>query len=150
MPRQNDFDDDGLIEVGFHLGLCPEYEEPKLIECMEYINQNVKYILVLETEEGMEYPYNRLISKNKYLLEAFDHDENCVQLQIKKGQVKNFVKYIEKQVEDFSYLFRFSKEIAKEDFKDVITTGLLVSRVALEGEIPGLASKMAFVCITTP
>lgn len=143
-------DDDGLVEVGFHLGLCPEYEEQKLINCMDFIDKNVKYILILEAEKDMDYPYNRIVCKNKYILEAFDDEENCVSLEIKKGKVKKFVQYIEKQIADFAHLFKFSKEIGKVDFKGVITTGLLVSRVALEGELPGLASKMAFVCITTP
>ena len=98
----------------------------------------------------MDYTYNRIVCKNKYILEAFDDEENCVSLEIKKGKVKKFVQYIEKQIADFAHLFKFSKEIGKVDFKGVITTGLLVSRVALEGELPGLASKMAFVCITTP
>ena len=77
---------DNLIEVGFHMGLCPEYEEKDLIDCMNYIHSCTKYILILETEKGHEYPYNRTICDGKYLIEAFDHDENTIDLKIKKGQ----------------------------------------------------------------
>lgn len=141
---------DNLIEVGFHMGLCPEYEEKDLIDCMNYIHSCTKYILILETEKGHEYPYNRTICDGKYLIEAFDHDENTIDLKIKKGQVKKFLDYIEKTVKKHKVLFDFSKEVAKEDFKDVITTGMLVSSVAMEGNLPGIASKMAFVTLTTP
>ena len=145
-------EDDDIIEVGFHMGLCPEYEEEKLLACMDYLHDNVKYIIIIEAEQGITYPYNRLICNKKYVLEAFDHDESTIDLEIKKGKVKKFISYIEETVEEFEFLFDFSKEIGATDFQDldVITTGLLVSRVALEGELPGLASKMAFVCITTP
>ena len=70
--------------------------------------------------------------------------------KIKKGLVKKFITYIEKNVEKHKILFAFSKEIAKEDFTDVITTGILISRVAIEGNLPGIASKMAFIALTAP
>jgi hypothetical protein len=148
MGKNNE--DDDIIEVGFHMGLCPEYEEKKLIDCMESLHEDIKYILIIECEQGMEYPYNRQICNKKYLLEAFDFDEATIDLQIKKGKVKKFIKQIETAVLNSEFLFDFSKEIAKEDFSNVITTGILVSRVALEGDLPGMASKMAFVCITNP
>lgn len=143
-------DDDDLIEVGFHMGLCPEYEQKDLLDAINFISPTVKYFLILETEKGMNYPYNRTISNGKYLLEAFDDDELVTELKIKNGKVKKFIEYIENIVKEYQFLFDFSKEIGKEDFKQVITTGILISRVALEGELPGLASKMAFVCITAP
>jgi len=148
MPEENEEDD--LIEVGFHVGLCPEFEDENLIQSMDYIDPNIKYILIIECEKGMEYPYNRLICNKKYLLEAFDHDEATVDLEIKKGKVKKFLSHIEDAVEKHSFLFEFSKQTGKEDFDNVITTGILVSRVALEGDKPGMASKMAMVAITTP
>jgi hypothetical protein len=150
MAKNNDNDDDDLIEVGFQMGLCPEYEEKDLLNCMDFIHSSIKYILVLETTKGHEYPYNRVICKGKYLIEAFDDDENTVDLDIKKGLVKKFITYIEKNIEKHKILFAFSKEIAKEDFTDVITTGILISRVAIEGNLPGIASKMAFIALTAP
>lgn len=139
-----------LVEVGFHMGLCPEYEEKDMIDCMNFIHASIKYILILEAEEGHEYPFNRVICDGKYLIEAFDHNEAAVELAIKKGQVKKFLEYVETVVAKHKVLFDFSKEISKQDFDDVITTGMLVSSVALEGNMPGLASKMAFVTLTTP
>jgi len=143
-------EDDDIIEVGFHMGLCPEYEAKKLIDCMEYIKDTIKYILIIECEEGMKYPYNRIICNGKYLIEAFDFDEATVDLEIKKGKVKKCLSQIEKEVTDHYFLFDFSKEIAKDDFENFITSGILISRVAIEGDLPGMASKMAFVCITNP
>lgn len=148
MPEDNEEDD--LIEVGFHVGLCPEFEDEDLIQSMEYLSSNIKYILIIECEKGMSYPYNRLICDNKYLIEAFDFDEATVDLEIKKGKVKKFIKHIESAVSKSEFLFAFSRQTGKEDFKNVVTTGILVSSVALEGDKPGMASKMAMVCITTP
>jgi hypothetical protein len=148
MPEYDEEDD--LIEVGFHVGLCPEFEDEDLIQSMEYLSATIKYILIIECEQGMSYPYNRLICDKKYLIEAFDDDEATVDLEIKKGKVKKFIKHIEAAVAKSDFLFAFSKQTGKEDFKNVVTTGILVSRVALEGDKPGMASKMAMVCITTP
>jgi hypothetical protein len=147
---KNRKEDDDLIEVGFHMGLCPEYEQKDLLDTIDFISPQVKYFLILETEKGITYPYNRTICKGKYLLEAFDDDELVTDLKIKNGQVKKFIAYIENIVKEYKFLFDFSKEIGKEDFEKVITTGILISSVALEGELPGLASRMAFVAITSP
>ena len=59
MPEENEEDD--LIEVGFHVGLCPEFEDENLIQSMDYIDPNIKYILIIECEKGMEYPYTIFI-----------------------------------------------------------------------------------------